>query len=305
MKRYILKRVGQAFITIWGISVIVFFLTHLTGDPVALMAPQSATQEDLDQIRKEYGFDQPIYVQYGKYISGVIRGDFGKSIRGNMPAIRMFWDRFPNTLKLAVASMAFALLFGVPIGIYSAVRVGGKFDTFGKTFALMGQALPGFWVGIILIIVFSTQLRWLPTSGMGSWKHYLMPAFTLGWYTMAALTRLSRSAMLDVLDSEYIKMARIKGVSEFWVYMKHAFKNASAPVVTMSALQFVALMNGTMIIETVFNWPGLGRLVVESIFGRDYPVVQMCVLISSSFFVFANLIVDILYAYLDPRIRYR
>lgn len=217
----------------------------------------------------------------------------------------MFWDRFPNTLKLAVASMAFALLFGLPIGIYSAVRVGGPFDNFGKAFALMGQALPGFWVGIILIIFFSTHLRWLPTSGMGSWKHYLMPAFTLGWYTMAALTRLSRSAMLDVLDSEYIKMARIKGVSEFWVYMKHAFKNASAPVVTMSALQFVTLMNGTMIIETVFNWPGLGRLVVESIFGRDYPVVQMCVLISSAFFVFTNLLVDIVYAYLDPRIRYQ
>jgi ABC-type dipeptide/oligopeptide/nickel transport system permease component len=305
MKRYILKRLGQAVITILGISIIVFFLTHLTGDPVALIAPQNATLQDLEQIRKDYGFDQPIYIQYWKYISGVVRGDFGKSIRGNMPAIELFWDRFPNTLKLAIASMGFALLFGIPIGIYSSVRIGGKFDSFGKTFALMGQALPGFWVGIILIILFATKLHWLPTSGMGSWQHYLMPAFTLGWYTMAALTRLSRSAMLDVLDTEYIKMARIKGVSEFWVFLKHAFKNASAPVITMSALQFVGLMNGTMIIETVFNWPGLGRLVVESIFGRDYPVVQMCVLISSAFFVFANLIVDILYAYLDPRIRYQ
>ncbi len=305
MKRYILKRIGQALITIIGISMIVFFLTHLTGDPVALMAPQSATLEDLEKIRVEYGFDQPIYVQYWKYISGAVRGDFGKSIRGNMPAIEMFWDRFPNTLKLAIASMGFALVFGIPIGILSSVRIGGKFDSFGKIFALMGQALPGFWVGIILIILFSTKLRWLPTSGMGGWQYYLMPAFTLGWYTMAALTRLSRSAMLDVLDTEYIKMARVKGVSEFWVFLKHAFKNASAPVLTMSVLQFVALMNGTMIIETVFNWPGLGRLIVESIFGRDYPVVQMCVLISSSFFVFANLIVDIAYAYLDPRIRYQ
>jgi ABC-type dipeptide/oligopeptide/nickel transport system permease component len=305
MKRYILKRLGQAVITILGISIIVFFLTHLTGDPVALMAPQNATKQDLDQLRKDYGLDRPIYVQYWKYISGVVRGDFGKSLRNNIPAIQMFWDRFPNTLKLAIAGMGFALLFGIPVGIYSSVRVGGKFDSFGKIFALMGQALPNFWVGIILIILFSTKLRWLPTSGMGSWQNYLMPAFTLGWGAMAVLTRLSRSAMLDVLDTEYIKMARIKGVSEFWVFLKHAFKNASAPVVTMSALQFVALMNGTMIIETVFNWPGLGRLVVESIFGRDYPVVQMCVLISSSFFVFANLIVDILYAYLDPRIRYQ
>ncbi len=304
MKRYILKRIGQALITIVGISMIVFLLTHLTGDPVALMAPQSATKEDLEQIRIDYGFDKPIYVQYWKYVSGVVQGDFGKSIRGNMPAIEMFWDRFPNTLKLAIASMGFALIFGIPIGIYSSVRVGRNFDNFGKIFALMGQALPGFWVGILLIILFSTQFRILPTSGMGDWRNYLMPAFTLGWYTMAALTRLSRSAMLDVLDAEYLKMARIKGVAEYKVILKHAFKNAAAPVITISALQFVALMNGTMIIETVFNWPGLGRLVVESIFGRDYPVVQMCVLISSSFFVFANLIVDILYAYLDPRIRY-
>jgi len=305
MKRYILKRLGQAVITIIGISMIVFLLTHLTGDPIALIAPQSATIEDLQKIRIDYGFDKPIYVQYWKYISGVVRGDFGKSIRGNMPAIEMFWDRFPNTLKLAIASMGFALLFGIPIGIYSSVQVGRKFDNFGKIFALMGQALPGFWVGILLIILFSTQLRILPTSGMGDWRNYLMPAFTLGWYTMAALTRLSRSAMLDVLDSEYLKMARIKGVPEYKVILKHAFKNAAAPVITISALQFVALMNGTMIIETVFNWPGLGRLVVESIFGRDYPVVQMCLLISSSFFVFANLFVDILYAYLDPRIRYQ
>jgi peptide/nickel transport system permease protein len=305
MKRYILKRIGQALITIIGISMIVFLLTHLTGDPVALMAPQSATKEDLEQIRVDYGFDKPIYIQYWKYITGVVQGDFGKSIRGNIPAIEMFWDRFPNTVKLAIASMGFALVFGIPIGIYSSVKVGQNFDNFGKIFALMGQALPGFWVGILLIILFSTMFRILPTSGMGDWRNYLMPAFTLGWYTMAALTRLSRSAMLDVLDAEYLKMARIKGVAEYKVILKHAFKNAAAPVITISALQFVALMNGTMIIETVFNWPGLGRLVVESIFGRDYPVVQMCVLISSSFFVFANLIVDILYAYLDPRIRYQ
>jgi len=305
MKRYILKRLGQAFITIIGISMVVFLLTHLTGDPVALMAPQNATLEDLETIRKDYGFDKPIYVQYWKYISGAVQGDFGKSLQVNIPAIELFWDRFPNTVKLATVSMAFAILFGLPTGIFSAVRVGRKFDSFGKVFALMGQALPGFWVGIMLIILFSTLLRWLPTSGMGSWRHYLMPAFTLGWYTMAAVTRLSRSAMLDVLDAEYIKMARIKGVAEIQVILKHAFKNASAPVLTMSALQFVAMINGTMIIETVFNWPGLGRLIVSSIFSRDYPVVQMCVLISSSIFVFANLIVDILYAYLDPRIRYQ
>ncbi|MBW2061702.1 MAG: ABC transporter permease [Deltaproteobacteria bacterium] len=305
MKRYILRRLVQAVITIIGISIIVFLLTHLSGDPVALMAPQNATKEDLEQIRIDRGLDKPIYVQYWKYISGVVVGDFGESLRWDMPAIEMFLARFPNTIKLASAAMAFAILFGLPTGILSAVKVGTRFDNFGKIFALMGQALPGFWVGIMLILLFSAKLRLLPTSGMGGWKYYIMPAFTLGWYTMAAITRLSRSAMLDVLDAEYIKMARIKGVSEVWVIMKHAFKNASAPVVTMTALQFVVLLNGTMIIETIFTWPGIGRLIVDAIFARDYPVVQMCVMISSSLFVFTNLIVDILYAYLDPRIRYQ
>jgi peptide/nickel transport system permease protein len=305
MKRYILRRVGQAVITIIGISMVVFLLTHLSGDPVALLAPQNATKEDLEQIRIDRGLDKPIYVQYWRYISGAVRGDFGESLRWKMPAIEMFLDRFPNTVKLAVVAMAFAVLFGVPTGILSAVNVGRNFDNFGKIFALLGQALPGFWVGIMLILIFAAELRILPTSGMHGWECYIMPAFTLGWYTTAAITRLSRSAMLDVLDAEYIKMARIKGVAEVWVILKHAFKNASAPVITLSALQFVVMMNGTMIIETVFTWPGLGRLIVDAIFARDYPVVQMCVLISSSFFVFANLIVDILYAYLDPRIRYQ
>ncbi|MFC1886385.1 ABC transporter permease [Thermodesulfobacteriota bacterium] len=305
MRRYILIRLGQAMITIIGISMIVFLLTHLSGDPVALMAPQNATEKDLQEIRVEYGFDKPVYVQYWKYITGAVRGDFGVSIQGNIPAIQMFIERFPNTVKLALVSMSFAVLLGIPTGILSAVKVGGKFDSFGKVFALMGQALPGFWVGIMLVILFSTVLKILPTSGMGSWKNYIMPSFTLGWYTMAALTRLSRSAMLDVLDAEYIKMARVKGVPEFWVILKHAFKNAAAPVITYSAMQFVVMMNGTMIIESVFTWPGLGRLIVDSIFARDYPVVQMCVLISSSFFVFSNLIVDVVYAYLDPRIKYQ
>ncbi|MBW2092486.1 MAG: ABC transporter permease [Deltaproteobacteria bacterium] len=282
MKRYILKRLGQAVITIIGISIIVFLLTHLSGDPVALMAPQNATKEDLEQIRKDRGLDKPIYVQYWKYISSVVRGDFGESLRWNMPAINMFLARFPNTIKLASVAMGFAPLIGVPTGILSAVKVGTNIDYFGKIFALLGQALPGFWVGIMLILIFSATLKILPTSGMGSWKHYIMPGFTLGWYTTAALTRLSRSAMLDVLDAEYIKMARIKGVAEIMVILKHAFKNASASVVTLSALQFVVLLNGTMIIETIFTWPGIGRLIVDAIFARDYPVVQMCVMISSS-----------------------
>jgi len=298
-------RLGQAIITVIGISMIVFLLTHLTGDPVALMASATATEEDLDQIRKELGLEKPIYVQYLVYISGAIRGDFGKSLRWSMPAIQMFMQRLPNTVLLGTTAFAIAVLLGVPIGILSAIRVNGLMDRFGKIFALMGQALPSFWVGIMLIIFFSTILRILPTSGMGSWKNLLMPAFTMSWYSLAALTRLSRSSMLDVLDAEYIKMARIKGVSEFWVMLKHALRNAAAPVITLMALQFVFMLNGTMIIEVVFNWPGLGRLMVESIFARDYPVIQMCLLVLSSGMVLVNLLVDILYAYIDPRIRYQ
>jgi len=284
--------------------MIVFFMTHLTGDPVMLMAPQSATEEDIQELKKQLGFDKPIYQQYWRYVSSAVRGDFGKSLRWNMTVSSLFMDRLPATLQLGIAAMIFALIFGLPIGILSAIKIGGFMDRFGKLFALLGQALPGFWVGIMLILIFSVKLRWLPTSGIGDWRNLIMPAFTLGWYTLAAITRLSRSAMLDVLDGEFIKMARIKGVPEFWVIVKHAFRNAVATVITLSAIQFVFLISGTMIIEVIFNWPGLGRLMVDAIFARDYLVVQMCLLVSSSLLVFVNLGVDILYAYIDPRIRY-
>jgi peptide/nickel transport system permease protein len=305
MKRYILRRILQAVITVIGISIIVFLLTHLSGDPVVLMAPQAASAEDLEEIRKNLGLDKPIYIQYFKYISGAIVGDFGDSLRWDMPALTLFMDRFPNTVKLSIAAMVFAVIIGLPVGVLSAVKLNSWFDNVGKMFALMGQALPGFLVAILLMLFFSVILRILPTSGMGSWKHYVMPAFTMGWYTMAAITRLSRSAMLDVLDAEYIKLARIKGLSEFIVIMKHAFKNAAAPVLTLTTLQFVTMLGGTMIIETIFSWPGMGRLIVDAIFARDYPIVQMCVLITSTLFVFTNLLVDILYAYIDPQIRYQ
>jgi len=304
MKRYILIRIGQCLITILGISIIVFSMTHITGDPVRLMAPQSATEEDIAEIKKNLGLDKPVYQQYWRYVSGAVRGDFGQSIRWNMSVSDLFMDRLPATLQLGTTAMIFAILFGLPIGILSALKVGGIMDRFGKLFALLGQALPSFWVGIMLILIFSVRLKWLPTSGMGNWKNLLMPAFTLGWYTLAAVTRLSRSAMLDVLDNEYIKMARIKGVPEIWVIIKHAFRNAMSTVITLSAIQFVFLISGTMIIEVIFNWPGLGRLMVDAIFARDYLVVQMCLLVSSSLLVFVNLGVDILYAYIDPRIRY-
>jgi peptide/nickel transport system permease protein len=304
MIRYILKRLGHAAICLLGVTIIVFSLTRITGDPVLLMAPPEASHQDIEDMRHALGLDRPIYVQYGSFIAKLLRGDFGNSIRWDIPCRKLFFERFPNTLQLALAAMAFAVFFGIPVGILSAVYVGRWFDNFGKVFALIGQSAPVFWLGIMLMMFFAVYLRVLPTSGMGDLRNLIMPAVTLGWYFTAALARLSRSSMLDVLDAEFIKMSRIVGVSELMVVWKHALKNAILPILTLGAVNFVILLNGTVITETVFNWPGIGRLVVDAVFTRDFPVVQTCVLIASSFFIFANLFVDILYAYLDPRIRY-
>lgn len=305
MLRYILKRFIQAVICLLGISIIIFMLSHLSGDAALLMSPPEATPEDIDQLRMTLGLNEPFHIQYWVFISNAVQGDFGESIRWGKPCLEVWLSRFPNTLLLGGVAMLFTIVVGLPTGMISAVKLGGWFDNFGKTFALMGQSLPVFWVGLMLILFFSVGLGWLPTSGMGGWRHLLMPAFTLGWYFTASLTRLSRSAMLDVLDSEYIKMARIKGVPESLVIAKHALRNALVPIVTLAALNLITLINGTVITETVFNWPGIGRLIVDSIFARDYPMVQTCVLIASALFIFTNLFVDILYAYIDPRIRYQ
>ena len=305
MRKYILNRLIQSIICIFFISLIVFFIARLTGDPIVLMVPQEATQEDFDRIRKMYGLDKPIYVQYWIFISGAIRGDFGVSVRWNEPCLEVFLRNFRNTLVLGSAAMLWASLIAIPTGILCAVKVGKWFDNFGKIYALLGQATPVFWVGIMMVLIFGVRLRLFPTYGMGTWQHLVLPSFTLGWYFCAAQLRLTRSAMLDVLDSEHIKMARIIGVSSVTVVIKQAFKNASITVVTMAALQFIILINGTVITETVFAWPGVGRLAVDSIFARDYPMVQTIVFIASCLFVFMNLFVDILYAYIDPRIRYQ
>jgi len=219
MVRYILKRLGQAVICLFGITVIVFLLSHLSGDPALLMSPPEATLEDIEQLRVTLGLDKPLHIQYWVFISNAVQGDFGESIRWGKPCLEVWLIRFPNTLILGGAAMLFTIIIGLPTGIISAVKLGGWFDNFGKVFALMGQSLPVFWVGLMLILFFSVILGWLPTSGMGSWQQLIMPAFTLGWYFTASLARLSRSAMLDVLDSEYIKMARIKGVPEMFVIL--------------------------------------------------------------------------------------
>ena len=305
MQTYILKRILQAFLAILGVTIVVFFLVRISGDPVASMMPPEATKAEYDAMRKLLGLDKPIYIQYWTYLSGIVRGDFGTSIRFSEPTLDIFLLKFPNTLQLATAAMIISVLIGVPLGILSAVKIGSYIDNFGKVFALMGQAIPVFWLGLMLILVLAVQFELLPVSGMGGWQNLIMPAFTLGWGFSAALLRLTRSAMLDVMDSEYIKMSRILGVPEMTVVFKQAFRNALIPIVTLGTMNFIFLISGTVITETIFAWPGVGRLVVDSITARDFPMIQMAVLVFAFIFVFANLFLDILYAFLNPRIRYQ
>lgn len=305
MQRYILKRLLQAVVVLFAVSVIIFLLGHLAGEPINLIARHGATAEEVQQLRAMWGLDKPLPVQYGVFISNAVQGGFGESTRFGRPALEVWLSYLPLTLILAGAAFSLVLIVGIPSGVLSAVRVGGWFDRFGKIFALMGQSLPEFWVGLMLILLFAVNLRWLPTSGTGTWQQLLMPAFTLSWYFMASLTRITRSAMLDVLDSEYIKMARIKGVPETLVILKHAFRNALIPVVSLLGLMIITLPMTSVITEVVFRWPGIGRLVVQAALARDFPLVRCCVMMASVGFVFMNLFVDILYAYIDPRIRYQ
>jgi peptide/nickel transport system permease protein len=304
MQRYILRRLAQTLVTIWIVTIVVFMLTRITGDPVDLLLNPMASAEDRAVARKAWGLDQPAYVQYWRYVSGIMRGDFGVSIYWGEPTLRIFIERFGATLQLATFAMVVSATIGITIGVLSAKAPGGKIDRFGRAWALAGQSMPTFWVGIMLILIFAVALRILPTSGTGDFRHLVLPGFTLGWYSMAAFTRLTRSSMLNVLDSEYIKMCRIKGLPERMVIWKHAAKNASLPILTLLGVQFVQFLSGSLVTETVFAWPGVGRLAVWSVYNRDYPVVQTIVLIVSSGYLFVNLFIDILYAYIDPRIRY-
>lgn len=304
MQRYILKRLAQTLVTIWIVTIVVFMLTRITGDPVDLLLNPMASAEDRAVARKAWGLDQPVHVQYWRYVSGIMQGDFGRSIYWGEPTLRIFIERFGATLQLATFAMVVSATIGITIGVLSAKTPGGTIDTFGRAWALAGQSMPTFWVGIMLILIFAVALRVLPTSGTGDFRHLILPGFTLGWYSMAAFTRLSRSSMLNVLDSEFIKMCRIKGLPERMVIWKHAAKNASLPILTLLGVQFVQFLSGSLVTETVFAWPGVGRLAVWSVYNRDYPVVQTIVLIVSSGYLFVNLFIDILYAYIDPRIRY-
>ncbi len=305
MNSYLLRRLWQSVLVLFGVSVVVFLILHLTGDPAALLLPPDATAEDVARFRKSMGFDDPVAVQYVRFLKGALRGDFGESLRHGEPAMGLVVERMPATFELAGAGLLLALCLAIPAGIISAVKRNTLVDYVSTVVALLGQAMPTFWLGIMLILVFSVRLNWLPSSGRGDLQHLILPAITLGLFTTARITRLTRSGMLEVLGQDYIRTARAKGVSEPPVVWKHALKNASIPIVTIVGIELGTVLGGSVITETIFAWPGVGRLSVQAIFNRDYPVVQAAVFLLASTFVIVNLLVDVVYTYLDPRIRLR
>jgi ABC-type dipeptide/oligopeptide/nickel transport system permease component len=304
MLQYLFKRLWHTVYVIIGVSVISFFFIHLSGDPVMLMLPGDASHQEIEDLREQLGFNDPIYVQYLRFAWQAVRGEFGQSLYYKVPAVELILERLPASLELAIAAMLIALVVAVPIGIISAVRRGSLLDMGSMLAALFGLSMPHFWLGIMLIMIFSVNLGWLPTSGRGTLAQLIMPSVALGLSLMAMFARLTRSVMLEVLSLDYIRTARSKGLKERIVVAKHAFKNALIPLVTVAGMQFGFLLGGTVIIETVFAWPGVGRLVVQAIFNRDYPLVQAVVLVLAVIFVVVNFIVDMLYMYLDPQISY-
>jgi len=303
MQRYIVRRVGEAVLALFALSIIIFLMVRLTGDPALLMLPPDAGADALVDIRHSMGLDKPLVTQYGLFIRDYAKGSFGDSLRSKTPVSELIKDRLPNSLKLVGAAAVIVLLISIPLGVLSAVYKGTWIDTLATGFAVLGQAIPVFWLGILMIQLFTVKLGWLPSSGMGGLDHYIMPAFALGFFTVAAIQRLLRSSMLEAMDSEYIKTARMKGLSEFKVVWKHALRNSMISVITLGGIYIAILITLGILVEVVFAWPGMGRLMFQGIVFRDFPVVQAVVLISAAIVIFSSLVVDIAYAYLDPRIR--
>jgi len=303
VRRYVLSRVAQAFATLWLLSAVGFGLARLTGDPLDVLLDARATEEDRAATAQVLGLDRPLGVQYAIFLRNAARGDFGNSFKTRRPAISTVMERLPWTLELGTASFVLSLLVAVPIGVVTAVKRGTAIDVVGKVIALLGQSLPTFWLGLMLILLFAVTLGWFPAGGTGSLAHLVLPAITLGWFTVAGIMRLVRSAMLDTLGEEYVTAARAKGLAEPGVVWKHALRNAVIPPLTYAGLVFVALLAGAVVTETVFAWPGVGQLVIESIAFRDFPVIQIIFLLFGVMYIAMSLVVDLLYAWADPRIR--
>jgi peptide/nickel transport system permease protein len=300
---FVTRRLLHTALVTLGVVTLAFVALRLSGDPAATMLPGDASVDELRHLRRTLGLDQPLHVQYVAFLAGAVRGDFGESFRHQQPAFGLVLERLPATLELAFAALLLAVVVALPLGIVAALYRGRAADMLAMGFAVVGQATPYFWMGIMLILVVSVELGWLPTSGRGGWPHLILPAVTLGTHFAASLARLTRTSMLEVLGQNFVTTARAKGLGEPRVVLAHALKNAAVPVVTLIGLQFGTLLGGAVVTETIFAWPGVGRLAVQSIFVRDYPVVQAGVLVLALVFVAINLAVDLLYGTLDPRIR--
>ena len=303
MNAFLLRRFGYALISLLLLALTIFILTRLSGDPALLLTEPGASAADVDAARKRFGLDRPLSMQFFGFLGSALSGDFGISLYYRTPVLELYLQRLPNSLLLAGVAFAWSLVLGVGCGVLAAVHANRWWDLAFKLLALGGLAMPAFWLGMLLILVFSVGLGWLPSSGDGSWQHLVLPAITLGWYFAGANMRLTRSSMLDVMGMEYIKLARIKGLPESRVIMKHALKNAVIPVFTLAAINLVTMVNAAVVVETVFAWPGIGRLLYEGISLRDFPLVQTTVLLAGAMIVVVNLLVDLLYAWIDPRIR--
>lgn len=301
--RFLTYRLVRMLVALWSVVTVVFIVMRLSGDPVPLLLPPDAPIAEMERLRSEMGLDRPIYVQYGVFVRQAVKGDFGRSIHFRTSAMTVVWERVPATLELAFASFLCAVAVAIPAGVLSAVKRGSTYDDIVMGVALVGQAAPTFYIGIMLILVCSLWLGLFPTSGRGGWQHMVLPAVTLGAFAMASIARITRSAVLEILRADFIRTARAKGLPEFWTIVKHTMRNAAIPIVTIVGLQFGNLLGGAVITETIFSWPGIGRLAIQSIYSRDYPIVQSVVFLTAAMFVVLNLLVDVAYGILDPRIR--
>jgi ABC-type dipeptide/oligopeptide/nickel transport system permease component len=304
MGTYVIRRLLQSVFVLLGVTLLVYFILFQTGDPTFLSVSTDASQQEVERVRHELGFDRPWYVQYGDFVARAAHGDFGVSLRSRLPALPLVVERMPATLELAAAAMLLSIAVAVPLGIVAATHRRTMIDTSSMVGGLVGQSAPGFWIGLVLILVFGVDLRWFPVSGRGGLSHLVLPGVTLAMYSMGRNARVVRASMLDALGYDFIRTAYAKGASRFVVLYRHALRNALLPIVTLVGLDFGVLLGGAIITETVFAWPGVGRLVVNAIYEKDFPIVEAAVVVIAAIFVILNLCVDLAYGYLDPRIRY-
>jgi peptide/nickel transport system permease protein len=304
MSQYFIQRTQHLLLVLLAVSLLVFLLIYLSGDPATLLAPLDASPEDKARVTALYGLDQPIYVQYLRFLGDALRGDLGDSFRYNQPALKLVLGKLPNTVRLALFSLALTIIIGVPLGLWAGSRPNGLVDWVVSLATFVGISIPSFWLGILLILLFADKLRWLPSSGDATWRHMIMPGVTLSIYSIGLVSRLVRTTMIDVLRMDYIRTARSKGLTERLVLYRHALRNTMIPTVTVLGLQLGGLLGGSVVVESVFAWPGVGWLMLQGIQNRDIPLVRAVVLVVGLSFVLINLIVDLLYSRLDPRIRY-